>query len=215
MLDGAVRWLASTGRSGQWGTEPFSAEPRRVAQVRAWTAGGGLRVAETGGVAAGAMVLGQAPPYVPPADRPELYVLLLVASRAHAGRGVGAALLRHAHAEAVQQGVTRLRVDCWAGGEGALVRYYEAAGFTAITRFTVGTWRARFWSGQWSSLGESSWRTSTPLGGDTTQYRILVARTCGAGCDRFGSRAQAVVQKFCTLLMAVTGKHPGLRVDQW
>jgi len=53
MLDGAVRWLASTGRSGQWGTEPFSAEPRRVAQVRAWAAGGGLRVAETGGVAAG------------------------------------------------------------------------------------------------------------------------------------------------------------------
>jgi hypothetical protein len=39
--------------------------------------------------------------------------------------------------------VTRLRVDCWAGGEGALVRYYEAAGFTATTRFTVGTWRAR------------------------------------------------------------------------
>jgi hypothetical protein len=24
MLDGAVRWLASTGRGGQWGTEPFS-----------------------------------------------------------------------------------------------------------------------------------------------------------------------------------------------
>jgi hypothetical protein len=87
MLDGAVRWLASTGRSGQWGTEPFSAEPRRVAQVRAWAAGGGLRVAETGGEAAAAMVLGQAPPYVPPADTPELYVLLLlVASRAHAGR---------------------------------------------------------------------------------------------------------------------------------
>jgi hypothetical protein len=54
MLDGAVAWLASTGRSGQWGTEPFSAEPERVAQVRAWAAGGGL----------------------------------LVASRAHAGRGV-------------------------------------------------------------------------------------------------------------------------------
>jgi GNAT superfamily N-acetyltransferase len=128
MLDGAVAWLASTGRSGQWGTEPFSAEPERVAQMRAWAAGGGLRVAEIGGEAAGAMVLGQAPPYVPPADTPELYVLLLVASRAHAGRGVGAALLRHAYAEAVQQEVTRLRVDCWAGGEEALVRYYEAAG---------------------------------------------------------------------------------------
>jgi hypothetical protein len=59
------------------------------------------------------------------------------------GRGVGAALLRHAYAEAVQQEVTRLRVDCWAGGEEALVRYYEAAGFTATTRFTVGTWEGR------------------------------------------------------------------------
>jgi hypothetical protein len=49
MLDGAVRWLASTGRSGQWGTEPFTAEPERVAQVRAWAAGGGLRVAEADG----------------------------------------------------------------------------------------------------------------------------------------------------------------------
>ena len=94
MLDGAVRWLASIGRSAQWGTEPFSAEPERVAQVRAWAADGGLRLAESGGEAVGAMVLGQAPPYVPPADTPELYVLLLVASRAHAGRGAGAALER-------------------------------------------------------------------------------------------------------------------------
>jgi GNAT superfamily N-acetyltransferase len=72
-----------------------------------------------------------------------VYVLLLVTSRAHAGRGVGAALLRHAHAEAAQQGATRLRVDCWAGGDGTLVRYYQAAGFTATTRFTVGTWEGQ------------------------------------------------------------------------
>jgi hypothetical protein len=31
------------------GTEPFTAEPERVAQVRAWAAGGGLRVAEADG----------------------------------------------------------------------------------------------------------------------------------------------------------------------
>jgi GNAT superfamily N-acetyltransferase len=143
MLDRAVRWLASTGRSGQWGPDPFSADPDRVARVRRWAAGGGLRIAEVDGVPVGAMVLGQAPAYVPAADGPEVYVLLLVASRAHAGRGVGAALLGHAHAEAVEQGATRLRVDCWAGGDGALVRYYQAAGFTATTRFSVGDWQGQ------------------------------------------------------------------------
>jgi GNAT superfamily N-acetyltransferase len=72
-----------------------------------------------------------------------VYVLLLVAPRAHAGRGVDAALLRRAYAEAAEQGATRLRVDCWAGGGGALVRYYEAAGFTATARFTVGAWEGQ------------------------------------------------------------------------
>jgi GNAT superfamily N-acetyltransferase len=143
MLDGAVRWLASTGRSGQWGTEPFSADRDRVAQVRRWAAGGGLRIADTDGEAAGAMVLGQAPAYVPAADTPELYVLLLVTSRAHAGRGVGAALLHCARAEAAERGATRLRVDCWAGGDVALVRYYQSAGFTPTARFTVGTWEGQ------------------------------------------------------------------------
>jgi GNAT superfamily N-acetyltransferase len=140
MLDEAVRWLAPTGRGGQWGTEPFSADPQRVAQVRAWAAGDGLRVAEVDGVPVGAMVLGEAPAYVPAADTPEVYVLLLVASRVHAGSGVGAALLRHAHAEAPEKGATRLRLDCWAGGDGGLVRYHQSAGFTATTRFTIGPW---------------------------------------------------------------------------
>jgi len=104
MLDGAVRWLASTGRSGQWGPEPFSAEPGRVAQVRAWAAGGGLRIAEAAGVPVGAMVVDEAPAYVPVAEGPEVYVLLLVASRAHAGRRVGAALLRRARARSGRAG---------------------------------------------------------------------------------------------------------------
>lgn len=30
-----------------------------------------------------------------------------------------------------------LRLDCYAGGDGALVRYYESVGFEQVTRFTV------------------------------------------------------------------------------
>jgi GNAT superfamily N-acetyltransferase len=105
-----------------------------------WLASTGRRSGRRAGRGDG---LGEAPAYVLAADAPEVYVLLLVTSRAHAGRGVGAALLDHAHAEAVERGATRLRVDCWAGGDGALVRYYEAAGFMATARFTVGDWEGQ------------------------------------------------------------------------
>jgi hypothetical protein len=46
-------------------------------------------------------------------------------------------LLRHAKATADRTGVSLLRLDCYAGGAGALVRYYESVGFEQVTRFTV------------------------------------------------------------------------------
>ena len=46
MLDGALRWLVTGGRSGQWGSEPFSADPGRIAQLRGWAAGGGRKMIE-------------------------------------------------------------------------------------------------------------------------------------------------------------------------
>jgi GNAT superfamily N-acetyltransferase len=137
----AVGW--SHGRSGQWGAEPFSAASERVERVHAWAAGGGLWIAEQAGVAVGAMVLGEAPAYVPPASAPEVYVQVLVTVREHAGQGVGRALLGHAHGEAVRQEARLLRVDCWAGGDGALVRYYQACGFTPTVRFRVGEWEGQ------------------------------------------------------------------------
>ncbi|RSS37560.1 GNAT family N-acetyltransferase, partial [Streptomyces sp. WAC05858] len=33
-----------------------------------------------------------------------------------------------------------LRVDCWAGGGGELVAFYERNGFTATDRFLSGAW---------------------------------------------------------------------------
>jgi GNAT superfamily N-acetyltransferase len=138
-----VRWLVAHGRQGQWGVEPFSAKPERVALVQQWAAGGGLRIAEADGAPAGALVLGPAPLYVPAVSEPEVYVQLLVTARSYAGRGIGRVLLGQARAEAVARGAALLRVDCWAGGDGGLARYYQAAGFTPTVRFTVDDWQGQ------------------------------------------------------------------------
>jgi GNAT superfamily N-acetyltransferase len=137
LFDRAVEWLVVQGRLGQWGSEPWSAQGRRVRQMHDYAADGGLRIAEIDGVVAGAAHVGDAPSHAPPAPVPELYLEALVTDREHAGRGIGRALLRYACAEAIAQGATQLRLDCWAGGDQALVRYYERAGFTPTERFTV------------------------------------------------------------------------------
>jgi GNAT superfamily N-acetyltransferase len=148
LLDGAVRWLVARGRPGQWGTEPLSAEPRQHARVRDWASGGGLHLAYLGGQPVGALAVGDAPGYVPPAAEPELYVSLLVTDRAHAGRGIGGRLLRHARRLARQRGAALLRVDCYAGDDQALVRYYEREGFRRVGEFAVPLADGRSWPGQ-------------------------------------------------------------------
>jgi GNAT superfamily N-acetyltransferase len=137
LLDRAVEWLVALGRTGQWGTEPASTNPRRREQAHGWVDSGGLYLAEVDGLPVGALVVGAAPGYVPPSADPELYVNLLVTDRRHAGHGIGARLLDHARRLARQGGVSVLRVDCYRGGDGALVRYYQRQGFVATDRFTV------------------------------------------------------------------------------
>lgn len=58
----------------------------------------------------------------------------------HAGLGIGAALLAHAAEETRRAGVELLRVDCWAGGGGELVAFYERNGFAPASRFMSGDW---------------------------------------------------------------------------
>ncbi|MFV2020482.1 GNAT family N-acetyltransferase [Micromonospora sp. LOL_023] len=148
LLDGAVRWLAERGRTDQWGTERQSTSPRRIAMVTGWARESGLVLAcvpaaaggdgpRVGEQVVGALAVGTARSYVPPVNEPELYVNLLVTDRRWAGRGVGGALLDEARRIAVERGATLLRVDCYAGGDRALVRYYERAGFTAAEPFTI------------------------------------------------------------------------------
>ncbi|WP_214412605.1 GNAT family N-acetyltransferase [Sphaerisporangium fuscum] len=140
MFDSAVAWLVGQGRTGQWGSVPFSQLPERIELVTDQASSGGMRIAEVDGRPAGCLVVGSAMPYVPPAAEPELYVRVLVIDQAFAGRGVGSALLRRAREEAVEQGLPLLRVDCYAGDDGRLVKYYESQGFTRTDPFKVGDW---------------------------------------------------------------------------
>jgi GNAT superfamily N-acetyltransferase len=141
MLDGAVAWLDGAGRSGQWGSEPWSADERKVAKIAAKLASDTVWIAEVDGAPAGALTHSPDPmPYVAAADEPELYVTLLVTDRAFAGHGIGGRLLAHACDEARRQGVELVRVDCYAGGDGQLVSYYRRNGFEPVETFTVDGW---------------------------------------------------------------------------
>jgi GNAT superfamily N-acetyltransferase len=141
LFDDAVAWLTARGQTGQWGSEPFSAKASNVARAQAWAASGGLWFAAgcADGAPAGAIVLGEAHDYVPPADRPELYVQVLLTAAAWRGRGVGARLVEHAVALGRARGAEQLRVDCW-GGVAALPAQYERLGFERVGSFRVRDW---------------------------------------------------------------------------
>jgi GNAT superfamily N-acetyltransferase len=140
MFDSAVAWLTAQGRTGQWGSRPFTGDPRRTEQVTGWLAGGGMRIAEIDGRPAGCVVTGDAHPYVTPAAEPELYVQALVIDHRHTGRAIGRRLLDWTAGHARERGLGLVRVDCYAGDDGRLVTYYESCGFTRAEPFTVGEW---------------------------------------------------------------------------
>ncbi|WP_372408918.1 GNAT family N-acetyltransferase [Streptomyces luteireticuli] len=141
MFDGAVEWLVGRGREEQWGSEPWSSRPTTVEKIRRTLADGEPWIAEYDGVPAGTLTLARRPTdYIEPADEPEVYILLFVTDRRLKGSGIGAALLAHAVEETRRLGVDLLRVDCYAGGGGELVAYYESQGFTPVRPFTVGAW---------------------------------------------------------------------------
>jgi GNAT superfamily N-acetyltransferase len=140
-FDEAVEWLVARGSSGQWGTVLWSAQPKRIEQVRGIAADPGLRIAEVDGEPAGALVVAEeCPEHVPKAGERELYIGLLLVSRRFSGHGVGARLLEYALDEAKRRGIELVRVDCWAGGDGDLQRYYEGQGFKPTVRFDRDGW---------------------------------------------------------------------------
>jgi len=65
---------------------------------------------------------------------------VLAASRDARARGIGRRLLAFADSRARAAGVLSLRVDCYGGGSGALVRFYESCGYVRIAAFGVDDW---------------------------------------------------------------------------
>ncbi|OIJ27650.1 hypothetical protein UG56_006500 [Nocardioides luteus] len=147
LLDAAVAWLASRGRTGQWGAEPFSAVEARVAQIRTMLSERTARIAEEDGEVVGLCVLADEPlPYVDPAPVPELYLQLLITDRDRSGSGIGNILVDDAVEIARRRGVTQMRLDCYAADE-ALIGVYEKFGFRLESRFTVETGQTKAWPG--------------------------------------------------------------------
>ncbi|MDF3300476.1 GNAT family N-acetyltransferase [Streptomyces tropicalis] len=139
MLDSCVAWLVAQGRTRQWGTEPWSENPRAVDQVTRYATGGTPWIAELDGVPAATLTLTDGPgSYVAPAGEPERYIHLLASDRRFAGHGAGGALLAHAAAETARAGVSLLRVDCYAGDDRRLITYYEGQGFTPTESLALG-----------------------------------------------------------------------------
>lgn len=144
MFDEIIAWFVSIGNDGQWGTEPWSTQERQIRRVTEACALPGAWIAEhpDAGVI-GILVLGEAMGYVPAAVEPELYVRLLLAARDPRARGIGRRLLAFADDEAREAGVDRLRVDCYGGGSGDLVRFYESCGYERIEAFDEDGWPAQ------------------------------------------------------------------------
>ena len=138
LMDDAVAWLVSQGRTGQWGTEPWSCFPERIEHFRKDLEQCDLWLAEIDGVPVGAMILGSEPmPYVQPIEEPEFYVRLLVTGSAYRGRGIGQALIDKARDEAKTAGIDLIRVDCYAGDDAKLPAQYVRLGFTPTERIMV------------------------------------------------------------------------------
>jgi ribosomal protein S18 acetylase RimI-like enzyme len=134
--------MVARGQTGQWGDRPFSERPETRRRVAEMARHDGLWIAERDGAPVGALIVGARPAHVHPVDAPELYIELLITSRAHAGNDIGGRLVRHADALAAEAGVPVLRVDCWAGAP-QLVGWYERQGFVR-----AGTFDHHGWIGQ-------------------------------------------------------------------
>lgn len=148
LLDDAVAWLSSQGRTGQWGAAPISSIEARVEQIRKMLSEHTARIAEADGQVVGVCVLADEPmPYVEAAPAPEVYLQLLVTDRSRGGSGIGRILVDDAITIARQKGVRQLRLDCYAGDDQALVRTYERLGFDLERMFTVGDGRPDPWPG--------------------------------------------------------------------
>jgi GNAT superfamily N-acetyltransferase len=140
--DEAVVWMNARGNTTQWGTEPWTGHEKREQAVYYGLLGDCAWVAETetGEIVGILLAADQAPGDTPDTVERELYVNWLLTSRRHAGRGIGAMLVERVKEEAAERGVDLIRVDCWSGEDGNLVRVYENYGFRRVREFLQEDW---------------------------------------------------------------------------
>jgi ribosomal protein S18 acetylase RimI-like enzyme len=148
LMDDRTEWLASQGRTKQWGTERQSDRPDRIEGATKMARSGGTWVAFEKGPSSeqvlGVLAVGDAASYVSPPTEPELYINYLITDpKQGGGRGLGTMLVEKAKALAKEKGVRVIRLDCYAGGDGKLVRWYESQGFQKQEAF-----EAKGWPGQ-------------------------------------------------------------------
>ena len=140
LFDAAVLWLASHGFTNQWDETPFPTAHDK------WNAASGGRPAEllwfceANRQTVAALVLAEAPPYVPRPRNPRCTSWSWSGPHTPAARGAGVHRLDLAADQALKQGVELIRVDRFAGNGGALVRFYESCGFHRLCTFTLGDW---------------------------------------------------------------------------
>lgn len=147
LMDERTEWLVSQGLSGQWGTERQSDQPRRIEGATKMARSGGTWIAienspsDSTEQVLGVLSVGDAASYVAPATEPELYITYLITDpKRGGGRGLGGMLVQKAKALAREKGVQTLRLDCYAGGDGKLVRWYESQGFQKQEAFEEKGW---------------------------------------------------------------------------
>jgi predicted N-acetyltransferase YhbS len=123
LLDEATVWVRELGFS-QWPL-PFPEDELAAAIDR----GEVYLVEGEDGEAVGTVTILEADPtYWPEQPTDALYVHKLAVRRDHAGRGIGAAIVAWANAEAAEAGRDFLRLDCLCDNPG-IRDYYEGLGF--------------------------------------------------------------------------------------
>jgi GNAT superfamily N-acetyltransferase len=152
LFDESVRWLVERGIVGQWGTKPFSDQPKTREEFMGWISRGEMFVAKSNGVLVGTVALAEAPPgyiahYWEPFPETALYLEALTTKWSLAGRGIGREILRWVDEYALQQGKTAIWLDCWADSD-ALVSYYRSEGYEPRGQFGVKEWHGQLFEKQ-------------------------------------------------------------------
>lgn len=140
--DEAVAWMNARGNTEQWGTKPWTGDEKHEQMVYYALLGDGVHVMESeeGDVVGVLMATDQRSEHAPVVDERELYINLLLTSRQRSGQGIGAALMERAKAVAGEQGIDLIRLECWAGENGSLVRVYEGYGFQRVQEVFAEDW---------------------------------------------------------------------------